>query len=136
MEHAVTVWSDWHKAAISAIDWQFTTNARTKLHHLYPAVDASRTTRTARSGQATGLRLSLQCGPAGGRAQLSSPLGRSVPRILAHRLCEGCSFPSTRVVGDPSMPVGVAHPLGVPALANFEQRGCFRDLVCAVGDSG
>ncbi len=41
MEGAVTAWGDRRNAAISAIDWHFTTaDARTKLHRLYPAFDA------------------------------------------------------------------------------------------------
>ncbi len=41
MEHAVTAWADRRNAAISTIDWHFTTDdARIKLRRLYPAFDA------------------------------------------------------------------------------------------------
>jgi len=41
MEHVVSAWADRRNAAISTIDWHFTTDdARIKLRRLYPAFDA------------------------------------------------------------------------------------------------
>ena len=40
LERAVTAWAERRSAAVSAIDWQFTTaDARTKLRRLYPAFE-------------------------------------------------------------------------------------------------
>ena len=40
LERAVTAWAERRNAAVSAIDWQFTTaDARTKLRRLYPAFE-------------------------------------------------------------------------------------------------
>ncbi len=41
LERAVTAWAERRNAAVSAIDWQFTTaDARTKLKRLYPAFES------------------------------------------------------------------------------------------------
>jgi hypothetical protein len=41
MEQAAAAWSERRNGSIARIDWQFTTtDARTKLHRLYPAFES------------------------------------------------------------------------------------------------